>query len=52
MGSEGARAARASPYEASSDELHKIDEGRVAVRGGEVVTDEDVEAVFAKHRNK
>ena len=40
----------ASAYEATRDELCKIDEARLAVRRGEVATDAQVEAVFAKHR--
>jgi hypothetical protein len=37
-------------YQATRDELAKIDEARAAVRRGEVATEAQVEAVFAKHR--
>lgn len=37
-------------YEATREELHKIDEAHAAVRRGEVATANEVEAVFAKHR--
>ena len=37
-------------YHASADELRAIDEALAAVRRGELATDEEVEAVFAKHR--
>jgi hypothetical protein len=41
---------RAGTYHATREELTKIDEALAAVRGGEIATDEEVEAVFAKHR--
>jgi hypothetical protein len=41
---------RAGTYEATREELRKIDEARTAVRQGEVATEADVEAVFTKHR--
>jgi uncharacterized Zn finger protein len=41
---------KAGTYQATRDELRKIDEALAAVRRGEVATDKDVEAVFAKHR--
>jgi len=37
-------------YEATREELAKIDEALAAVRRGEVATEEEVEATFAKHR--
>jgi hypothetical protein len=37
-------------YNATREELSKIDDARARVRRGEVATDADVEAVFAKHR--
>lgn len=37
-------------YRATREELHKIDEALAAVRRGEVATEAEVEAVFAKHR--
>jgi hypothetical protein len=40
----------AGTYETTREELHKIDEALAAVRRGEVASDEEVEAVFAKHR--
>lgn len=40
-----------SEYQASEEELHAIDEGLEAVRRGEIATDTEVEAVFAKHRS-
>ena len=41
---------RAGTYQATREELRKIDEARAGVRRGEVATDAEVEAVFAKHR--
>lgn len=43
------REINAGTYHATREELSKIDEALAAVRRGEVATDEDVEAVFAKH---
>ena len=40
----------AGTYEATREELRKIDEALAAVRRGEVASEEEVEAVFAKHR--
>lgn len=37
-------------YQATPDELRAIDEALAAVTRGEVATDEEVEAVFAKYR--
>jgi hypothetical protein len=37
-------------YSATPEELHKIDEALAAVRRGEVATDQEVEAVFVRHR--
>ena len=37
-------------YHATADELSAIDEAIAAVRRGEVASDAEVEAVFAKHR--
>jgi hypothetical protein len=42
---------KAGTYHATRDELAKIDEALAAVRRGEIASDEDVEAVFAKHRS-
>ncbi len=36
-------------YQATADELRAIDQAIAAVRRGEVATDAEVEAVFAKH---
>jgi hypothetical protein len=44
------REVSAGTYRATRDELRKIDEALAAVRRGEVATDEEVEAVLAKHR--
>ncbi len=44
------REVKAGTYRATRAELRKIDEALAAVRRGEVATDEQVEAVFAKHR--
>ena len=44
------REVSAGTYRATSDDLRKIDEALAAVRRGEVATDEEVEAVFAKFR--
>lgn len=43
------REINAGTYHATREELRKIDEALAAVRRGEVATDEEVEAVFAKH---
>jgi hypothetical protein len=40
----------AGTYEATREELHKIDEALAAVRRGEIATDEEVEVVLVKHR--
>ncbi|MBX9778402.1 MAG: hypothetical protein K2Y71_28845 [Xanthobacteraceae bacterium] len=40
----------AGTYRPTREELRKIDEGLAAVRRGEIATDEEVEAVFAKYR--
>lgn len=40
----------AGTYRAMREELAKIDEALAAVRSGEVATEAEVEAVFAKHR--
>ena len=37
-------------HDASEEDLRKINEARAAVRRGEIATDEEVRAVFAKHR--
>jgi predicted transcriptional regulator len=39
-------------YHATARELDGIDRGIKAARDGRFVTDEDVEAVFAKHRQR
>ena len=44
------REINAGTYRATRAELRKIDEALAAVRRGEIATDEEVEAVFAKHR--
>jgi hypothetical protein len=44
------REVRAGTYRATDEELRKIDEAVAAVRRGDVATDAEVEAVFAKHR--
>ena len=44
------RELKAGTYEATRDELAKIDEALAAVRRGEVATEEEVEATFAKFR--
>lgn len=38
-------------YHASSDELKAIDEALAAIARGEIASDEEVEAVFAKYRS-
>ena len=43
-------ARRHGAYEATPEELLMIDEAVAAVERGEVATDEEVEAVFAKYR--
>lgn len=45
-------ARRHGVYHASSDELKAIDEGLAAVARGEIASDEEVEAVFAKYRRR
>ena len=37
-------------YHATADELRAIDEALAAVGRGELATDDEVEAIFAKHR--
>jgi hypothetical protein len=37
-------------YQATEDELRAIDEGIAAVERGEIATDEEVAALFAKYR--
>lgn len=44
------REVKAGTYHATREELRKIDEGLAAVRRGEIATEEQVEAVFAKYR--
>jgi hypothetical protein len=44
------REVTAGTYRATRDELAKIDEALAAVRRGEVASEAEVEAVFAKHR--
>ena len=44
------REIRAGSYRATREELRKIDEAIEAVQRGEIATDAEVEAVFAKHR--
>jgi hypothetical protein len=46
------REVTAGTYRATRDELTKIDEAIAAVRRGEVATEAEVEAVFAKHRRR
>ena len=41
---------RGGTYRATADELAGIDRGLQAAREGRFATDEEVEAVFAKHR--
>jgi hypothetical protein len=43
-------ARRHSVYHATPEELQAIDEALAAVARGEIVTDEEMAAVFAKHR--
>ncbi len=43
-------ARRHGVYHASAQELEAIDEALAAVARGEIATDEEVEAVFAKYR--
>ena len=50
LGLEIDRGINAGTYRATRAELRKIDEALAAVRRGEIATDEEVEAVFAKHR--
>jgi hypothetical protein len=44
-------ARRHGVYRASPEELQAIDEALVAVARGEIATDDEVEAVFAKYRS-
>lgn len=44
------RGVKGNTYRATADELRKIDEARAAVRRGEIATEAEVEAIFAKHR--
>jgi RNA polymerase-binding transcription factor DksA len=44
------RELNAGTYHATRDELAKIDAALEAVRRGDIASDEEVEAVFAKHR--
>jgi RNA polymerase-binding transcription factor DksA len=44
------REIKSGTYRATAEELQKIDEALAAVRRGEVATNAEVEAVFAKHR--
>jgi hypothetical protein len=44
------RELKAGAYHATREELAKIDEALAAVRRGEIATDAEVEAVFAKYR--
>jgi predicted transcriptional regulator len=39
-------------YKASEEELKAIDEGLAAVERGEIASEEEVEAVFAKYRTR
>ena len=41
---------KAGTYQATRDKLRNIDEAMAAVRRGEVASQQEVEAVFAKHR--
>lgn len=43
-------ARRHGVYHATPEELRAIDEALAAVARGEIASDEEVEAVFAKHR--
>jgi len=43
---------RQGPYRATPDELRMLDEAVEAVRRGEIATDAEMEALFAKHRPK
>jgi hypothetical protein len=44
------RDVKGGTYHATREELRKIDEAMAAVRRGEVASEQEVEAVFAKHR--
>jgi hypothetical protein len=44
------RELKAGTYHATQEELAKIDEALAAVRRGDLATDQEVEAIFAKHR--
>ena len=43
-------ARRHGVYHATAEELKAIDEGLEAIARGEIASDEEVEAVFSKHR--
>jgi predicted transcriptional regulator len=43
-------ARRQGVYDATAEELEAIDEALAAVARGEIASDEEVEAVFAKYR--
>ena len=43
-------ARRHGVYHATPEELKAIDEGLAEIERGEIASDEEVEAVFAKHR--
>jgi len=43
-------ARRHGVYDATAEELQAIDEALAAVARGEIASDEEVQAVFAKHR--
>lgn len=44
------REVRGGRYRATPEELDKLDEAVDQVRRGEVVTEAEIEAIFAKHR--
>ncbi len=44
-------ARRHGPYKATAEELKAIDEALAAVERGEVASDEEIEAIFAKYRS-
>ena len=44
------REVKAGTYHATREELRKIDEAMAAVRRGEIATQDDIDAVFAKYR--
>jgi len=43
-------ARRRGPYKATAEELKAIDEAVAAVERGEIASDEEIEAIFAKYR--